>query len=68
LKAIAAVLAPTKQLITPRKTFPVGQPPAATSMAASPNGMANTVWEILINSAHFKIENFTGTTLAHSTV
>jgi hypothetical protein len=24
-------------------------------MAASPNGMANTVWEILINSPHFRI-------------
>jgi hypothetical protein len=52
LNAIAAVLAPTRQINTPTKIFPIGQPPAATNIAANPNGMAKIVWDILINSPH----------------
>jgi hypothetical protein len=52
LNAIAAVLAPTRQINTPTKIFPSGQPPAATNIAANPNGMAKIVWDILINSPH----------------
>jgi hypothetical protein len=68
LKAIAAVLAPTKQITTPNTTLPSGTPLAASNIAANPNGMANTVWETLMNSAHRRIENFTTFTLPHFTV
>jgi hypothetical protein len=52
LNAIAAFLAPTRQINTPTKIFPFGQPPAANNIAANPNGMAKIVWDILINSPH----------------
>jgi hypothetical protein len=52
LNAIAAVLAPTKHTSTPNRTLPVGTPPAASNIAANPNGMAKIVWDILINSPH----------------
>jgi hypothetical protein len=65
LNAIAAVLAPTRQISTPAKILPSGQPPAARNIAANPNGIANTVWENLMNSPHRRIENFTPFTLPH---
>jgi hypothetical protein len=68
LNAIAAVLAPTRQTITPPITLAEGTPPAARNIAAKPNGMAKTVCSNLINSAHRKIENFTLFTLPHFTV
>jgi hypothetical protein len=43
LNAIAAVLAPTKQTITPPTTLAEGTPVEARNIAAKPNGMAKTV-------------------------
>jgi len=65
LKAIAAVLAPTRHTSTPSHTRPAGIPSAATNIAPSPNGSANTVCSNLMNSAHFRMENFTFATLPH---
>jgi hypothetical protein len=68
LNAIAAVLAPTRQITTPPTTLAEGTPSAARNIEANPNGIANTVCSNLINSAHRKIENFTRFTLPHFTV
>src|SRR5436853_6231201 len=57
LKLMAQVLAQTMAARIRRKFFQPGHPPlslAATTMAATANGRAKTVWENFTNSAHLR--------------